>query len=130
KGPTNYDTIIRVPLIVRGPDVANGRTVSGLVEHVDVAPALLEASGVPTYAGMKGRSLLPLAQGRTDTARESVLVEFRDVTNGVSVKTVRSTDFKYTSSRRAGTTEEALFDLRRDPDEFDEVAQRPDYAPA
>src|SRR6266542_3142884 len=60
KGPTNYDSIVRVPLIVRGPGVPAGRRVAGLVEHVDVAPTLLEAAGVESYTGMKGRSLDPL----------------------------------------------------------------------
>jgi hypothetical protein len=59
-----------------------------------------------------------------------VLIEFRDVTNGYSVKTLRSDAFKYTRSRRSGQTQEALFDLRRDQDEFVNVAGDPAYAAA
>jgi arylsulfatase A-like enzyme len=126
KGPTNYDCIVRVPLIARWPGAGSGlpanRAISGLAEHVDVAPTLLEAAGVSSYPGMKGQSLLPLARGETDQGRPNVLIEFRDVKTGFSVKTVRSRDYKYTRSRRNGETAEVFFDLRHDPDEFDDVA--------
>jgi arylsulfatase A-like enzyme len=135
-GPTNYDSIVNVPLIARWPaagadgGLPAGRVVSGLVEHVDVAPTLLEAAGVPAYAGIQGTSLLPLARGATDEGRPDVLIEFRDVKNGFSVKTLRSNDLKYTRSRRNGETEEALFDLCADPHEFANVALDPGHAPA
>ena len=104
--------------------------VSGLVEHVDVVPTLLEGAAVPAYAGLKGRSLGPLVRGESDEARPDVLIEFRDVKSGFSVKTLRSEAFKYTRSQRAGKTEEALFDLRSDPEEFHNVAHDTSSAPA
>ena len=131
KGPTNYDCIVRVPLLVRWPagGLSRGRVVGGLVEHVDVCPTLLEAAGVPAYSGVKGASLLPLARGAVDRGRPDVLIEFRDVKTGFSVKTLRSAEYKYTRSRRGGATEEALFDLEADPHEFRNAAPDPAYAP-
>ena len=55
-----YDCGARVPLAIRGPDVAAGRVVEAFVSLTDLAPAFLELGGVEPPAAMTGRSLLPL----------------------------------------------------------------------
>jgi arylsulfatase A-like enzyme len=58
KGPYFYEPAIRVPLLITWPGVITaGRRSSALVELTDIAPTLLEAAGLPVYAGMQGRSL-------------------------------------------------------------------------
>lgn len=53
-----YDSTIRVPLIIADPRAsARGKVVDDVVQHVDLAPTLLELAGVPADAGMDGRSL-------------------------------------------------------------------------
>lgn len=65
-----YEFVLRVPLIVSDPRRPSApRTVSEMVETIDVAPTLLELAGVPADAAMVGRSLLPFLDG-TATTRE------------------------------------------------------------
>ncbi|HZX96735.1 MAG TPA: sulfatase-like hydrolase/transferase [Myxococcales bacterium] len=46
-----------------GSGIAGGRTLHDLVRLIDLAPTLLEASGLPPLSGPDGTSLLPLLRG-------------------------------------------------------------------
>jgi arylsulfatase A-like enzyme len=54
------DFSAKVPLIVRAPGIAGGRTLDSIVRTVDLAPTLLELCGIETPAEADGRSLIPL----------------------------------------------------------------------
>ena len=62
---TPYDTDVRVPFYVRGPGVAPGSTVHGLVSLMDVGATLLELAGAaqPGERTTDGRSIVPLLGG-------------------------------------------------------------------
>ena len=76
---TAYEEDIRVPLIVRGPGVPEGRTLSELVLNNDLAPTFAELGGVEAPSFVDGRSLEPLlreeAPPPTDEWRRAFLVE-------------------------------------------------------
>jgi len=55
-----YEEAIRVPLLVRGPGLPQGRVLDHLVSQVDYAPTWLELAGAPVPASVDGRSLVPL----------------------------------------------------------------------
>lgn len=77
KGPYFYDPLIRVPLIISGPGVIANKQRQALIELVDLAPTLLEASGMPFYPGMQGKSFLSLLteDNQTDHHREDIYAE-------------------------------------------------------
>ncbi len=57
-----YDATLRVPFLLAGPGVPEGR-VSGVVARgIDVAPTLLDYAGLPPRA-VEGRSIRPAASG-------------------------------------------------------------------
>jgi arylsulfatase A-like enzyme len=62
-----YEYMVRVPLIVAGPEIPRGHVVPHQVSQVDIMPTLLEMLRVPRDAGtvMHGRSLCPLIAGET-----------------------------------------------------------------
>ncbi|MEW2518875.1 sulfatase family protein [Actinacidiphila alni] len=73
---TAYDTDIRVPLVVAGPGVPGGRTVSALAENVDLSPTFQDLAGADAPATADGRSLVPLLHGAPPADwRQAVLVE-------------------------------------------------------
>jgi N-acetylglucosamine-6-sulfatase len=57
---TAYEEDIRVPLIVRGPRVPEGRTLPHLVLNNDLAPTFADLAGAKTPSFVEGRSLEPL----------------------------------------------------------------------
>jgi arylsulfatase A-like enzyme len=122
KGYPGSDAVSRVPLLVRWPETGApvGRTVSRVVEAVDVVPTLLESAGIPLPAHLQGRSLLPLARGE-DAGPEAALMEM------TGWKALRSRDFRYVVHADG---RERLFDLRSDPGEYRDVADDPAYGAA
>ena len=62
---TTYEEDIRVPLIVRGPGVPAGQTVSHFALNSDLAPTLAELAGASAPAFIDGRSLVPVLSAYT-----------------------------------------------------------------
>jgi len=67
-GPSVDDAVLRIPLVVVGPDGA-GRVDPGVATLEDVAPTLLDAAGLPVPPNLDGRSLLPRMSGTPDPSR-------------------------------------------------------------
>ena len=74
-----YDYGSRVPLAIRWPErIPGGRVVNDFVSHVDIAPTILEATGVEPNPDMTGRSLLDVLasekEGRVDSSRDHAIL--------------------------------------------------------
>lgn len=99
---TAYDEDLLVPLVVRGPGVPKGRTVSQITANVDFAPTWAALAGIDVPAWVDGRNFAPLLHGRTpDVWRQALLLE-----HGGPTGTLPSSD-----------------GLLEPPDEFDIQAQ-------
>jgi arylsulfatase A-like enzyme len=59
-GFTLFNGVMRIPLIIVAPGFPAGRVVEENVSLVDVAPTLLELTGMPPAPTFEGRSLVPL----------------------------------------------------------------------
>jgi len=53
-----YDEGTHIPLIVRGPGIAKGKTRTDLVEHIDIAAISLAAVGIDLPEKMQGKDIL------------------------------------------------------------------------
>jgi choline-sulfatase len=121
KGPYFYEPLVRVPLILRWPgELTAGRRVSSLTELVDLAPTLLDAASAPRYAGMQGRSLLPLLRGDPSAReREDIYCEFYNANFSYSpaahATMLRTRRYKLTVAHDQPAGE--LYDLMADPGE-------------
>ena len=58
-----YDATIRVPWVMAGPGVAQGRVAGTVARSIDVLPTLLDYAGLSARAEVEGRSLRPAAGG-------------------------------------------------------------------
>ena len=59
-----YDATLRVPWIMAGPGIPRRRVSSVVARGIDVAPTLLDYSGLRVPRAMQGRPLRPAADGR------------------------------------------------------------------
>src|SRR5215217_1621544 len=57
---TPYEEDIRVPLVIRGPGVPEGRTLHHMALNNDLAPTFADLAGARTPSFVDGRSLKPL----------------------------------------------------------------------
>ena len=126
-----YEQSVAVPLIVSAPDGA-GDARGDLIEQVDLFPTLAELCGLDAPAGLHGRSFAGLLRGQPCPAREFAYSEYYFCHNVFTadnrfvgkppILMVRTDRWKlnYLSWARS-----ELFDLRKDPGEFDNVIDDP-----
>lgn len=69
---TAYEEDIRVPLIVRGPDVPADKSLEQMVLNNDLAPTFMDLAGGEPPAFLDGRSLEPLLGGSSDSANSAI----------------------------------------------------------
>jgi len=120
-----YEPSIRVPLLISGPGVRRGVHVSDVVSNVDLAPTILAATGVEPGRVQDGRSLLPLLRGSGAWPDRTVLLEGGPPGSVTDYGGLRSRDSSYVEWADG---ERELYDLRRDPDQLQNVASDPAYA--
>ena len=123
-GRTQFEEVIRIPLIVKGPGIPAGLRVPELTSLLDVSPTLLALAGAPTPANLDGIDLRPLWQ-EPDAARSARLLYAEADHNNVRhdiKRAVRHTRFKMHYNRM--TDEWALYDLENDPGETRDVFVR------
>jgi arylsulfatase A-like enzyme len=124
-----HEESIRVPLVVFDPGAdtkLRGLICDQIVLNVDIAPTILELTGLPIPQQMQGRSLLPLLKGkkprwRTDFFYEH-LFKHKTIPRSEAVRTHR---FKY--ARYIDYGYEELYDLPADPHETTNLAQDDKY---
>jgi arylsulfatase A-like enzyme len=132
---TAYDTDIRVPLVVSGPKVPAGRTMSAMTSTIDLCPTFAAIGGAKLKGRPDGVSMLGLWHGKHPANwQQAVLVEHR--TDG----TMSPKDPDYQTSKhgdpptyQAIRTRTAMYaeydggqreyyDLRKDPNELHNLA--------
>jgi len=140
-----FDAALRVPLIIRDPspraDATRGTRVGGFCEAIDIGPTICEWLGAPPHARFQGASLLPRVHDRPGAqAKPRIFFEYyyytslRDQERPANPDTcrlwvVRDDRFKFVAFGEEAVPP-LLFDLRADPGEFVNVAQRSEYAAA
>ncbi|MEV6349014.1 sulfatase [Actinoplanes sp. NPDC051851] len=76
---TAFDTDVNVPLVVAGPDIPAGQSVTASVENIDLRPTFGELAQAATPATVDGHSFVPLLRSGTKPAwRTASLVEHHD----------------------------------------------------
>ncbi len=113
-GHSLYNELIRVPLLMWGPQVEIGRR-SEPVSLVDVVPTVLDAVGLPELEGLPGRSLTTLLHG--NAAREPRTLIAERTLYGAQRESAIAWPYKAILETRSGSTE--LFNLE---DDFGELA--------
>jgi arylsulfatase A-like enzyme len=130
---TPHEPSIRVPLLVfdpRLPSASRGTVRSEMALNIDVAPTLLELVGLEPLASMQGRSLVPLLRGERPPWRSDFFYEHLFEHPRIpKTEAIRTGSWKYIRYVEAEPVVEELYDLRRDPQELDNLAGRAEWTP-
>jgi arylsulfatase A-like enzyme len=121
-GQTQYQEVLRVPLLLRGPGVPRGRRVPTPVSLVDVAPTLLALAGIVAPRGLDGFDIAPLwSEGNRELEARYLFSEadHNNVEPDIT-RSVRYRRFKLHYNRLS--RERKLYDLSRDPDERTDIS--------
>jgi iduronate 2-sulfatase len=122
---SQFEEATRVPLIVRLPDRRNaGKVAGGLVELVDLYPTLADLCGLPDPAHqLEGTSFVPLLENPGRRWKSAAFSESKR--EGYHGRTLRTARFRYTEWTPLsgdGPALAELYDMDRDPMEFDNLA--------
>jgi arylsulfatase A-like enzyme len=119
-----YDGNLHVPMMVRHPQW-KPRRIAHLTAHVDFAPTLLDICGAPIPEEMEGTCLTPLLSGETNApVRDFIVCEECTWQMKWAIRTLTH---KFILAREPdvyGRPMRELYDLRHDPDELDNIAER------
>jgi choline-sulfatase len=121
---TLYEESAGVPLVMAGPGIPAGRVVDTPVSHIDCAPTILEAAGVPSAQGaaLPGASLFAVADGARPT--RPVVSEYHAIGAVAGAFMLRFGQWKYC---HYVAYRPQLFDLAEDPEELADLASDPRY---
>ena len=125
-----HESSIHVPLVISGPRFNRSRTVHDLISHVDVAPTLLEAVGVPVPASMQGHSMMSAVEGGEASPRADEA--FVQISESMTGRALRTPQWTYVVAVPDGTSHESapryteyqLYDLYSDPHQLVNLAGR------
>jgi arylsulfatase A-like enzyme len=116
-----YEPSIRIPILIRFPRLIRPNTrLRDFVLNVDLAPTLCELSRTSPVPGMRGRSLVPLLEGRARGWRQSFLTEYYAEPGHPRVpswQAVRTSRWKYIRYTELDGQDE-FYDLASDPGEM------------
>jgi arylsulfatase A-like enzyme len=130
-GYTLYEEQLRIPLMIRHPDLP-ARRVSRLSRQVDVLPTVLELLGIPIPETLQGESLVAAMTGEESPDTVSEMPVFAEASlravKTVALDSYTRGDWKLIETR-VPEPRRQLFNLRDDPQErHDRLASEPEVA--
>jgi arylsulfatase A-like enzyme len=125
----NYEGATRAPLLVAVPGQKTaGQKTKALVEFVDIFPSLADLCGLPPSPGVEGTSFKPLLD---DPQRAWKKAAFSEYPKGGNQGTAMRTDrYRYVEwkNKKGEIVARELYDHKTDPQENENVADRPEHA--
>ena len=118
---TLFDRSCKAPLIMSHPiHIPQNSTVDHVIEFIDIYPTITDLCGLDTPSMVEGRSMKSLLQQKKVPWRE---VAYSYVNRS---RTVVGDRFRY--ARWHESKQEALYDLKNDPEEHYNLIDKPEYA--
>ena len=113
--PKLYDELIHVPLIIKGPNIPKSKKIDTLVQHLDIAPTILDMLDFSVSDSFFGKNLFE------ETKRQGIISEVsNELPNKIEVAlsklkvAYRTKEWKYIYSADG---EDELYNIKEDPRE-------------
>lgn len=117
---TLWDRGTKVPLLFAGPGIKAGQRCSQPAELLDIYPTLIELAGLTPRSDLEGISLAPQLRDAATQRERPAITSHNQGNHGI-----RSEKWRYI--RYADGSEE-LYDMVNDPNEWHNVAAKPENA--
>ena len=133
KGGFFYECNVHVPLIFSCPGlIKEGLRSNALVELMDVAPTVLELTGIPVPQYMQAKSLASILKGESDPShhKDCVYAEYYySALLSNKVYPAMCFDVGYKIIGHDGDPISEFYDLQEDPCEYDNLWGKEEYQP-
>lgn len=124
-----FEESARAPLIVRAPKAdGNGHACERVVEFVDIYPTIADLCGLSIASDLTGKSLVGLLNDPRRDWESFAVTQVLRPGDGEPVmgRTIRTSRWRYTQWN-GGEQGQELYDHQNDPNEFNNLAQLPEY---
>ena len=111
---------MHVPCVIAGPGITNGRS-GALIYLMDLFPTFSELGGAKIPGGVEGKSIVPILRGKEAKVRDVLYTGYRDAQRAVR-------DDRWKLIRYPLVDKTQLFDLKNDPHELNNLAEKPEHA--
>ncbi|RCS54905.1 DUF4976 domain-containing protein [Bremerella cremea] len=132
---TAHEMSIRVPLVVRYPQLGKGKSVDQQILTVDMAPTLIELAGAKPMEDIHGKSWAKLAKTGDDDWRTAWMYYYnyeKQFPYTPNVRALRTDRWKYIRYPHGDGSPDRhmaeLYDLKNDPGETINLAEKPEHA--
>lgn len=130
KGGLFYECNVHVPLVISCPGyIQEGLRVPALVELADVAPTILELTGLPVPQYIQTKSFAGILTGKSDPNHHKDAVYSEYYCSALASNQVYATmyfDGRYKMIVHHDDPVSELYDLQNDPNEFDNLWGKPE----
>lgn len=116
-----FEHSMKSPLIVAGPGIPAGRVIDTPVYLQDIMPTSLDLAGMEVPDSIDFKSLMPLIRGERKQQYDAIYGAYLGLQ-----RMVRKGDYKLIYYRRIKKS--LLFNLAKDPQEMENLADQPQYA--
>ncbi len=120
-----YDCAIRIPLIITGPGIPEGKRVDIPVSQIDLAPTMLQHAGITKPPYLRGKTLDRFFSQGHNHENNVVYAENHSEGNCTGSFMIRKGNWKYIWFK---DYDDLLFNLESDPGETVNLSQKPEYA--
>ncbi len=119
---TLWERTSNVPLIIGGPGIAKGTKLDATVSLIDLFPTMIDLSGVKDNQPRDGISLSPVLKDPAKACDREILLP------GMKPEeyAIINRDWRYIRYADGG---EELYDLKKDPNEWENLAGKPEHRP-
>lgn len=119
KGGLMVEETLRIPLLLRGPEVPAGGTQGRIVTNLDIAPTLLEMAGLAPNGALHGQSLVSLLAEPSAPWRKGAMLQHYGLHVPLMQRAWREERWMLVLQEN-GFVE--LYDLAQDPAEMNNLA--------